>query len=383
MLSLSATVRVAKFSSILPQIMKHTRDSARNGWLWLAALAGLGYLLYLLTPILTPFVAGSVLAYIVVPLVDGLERRRLGRTLGTLLVIVLLMLALACLLLLIVPMLIEQGQALSLRLPGLVDWAEHTLSPWLRDTLGLVWHFDTATFKRALTSNMGSLRGMLARAVPLITDQGLALFGYVSNVLLLPLVLFYLVRDWRRFTAPMAELIPRRWFAELDRIGGEIDSMLGQFLRGQLAVMVIMAGVYGCGLWAVGLESGFAIGVVAGLLVFIPYVGAAIGLLLATLAAVLQFGDLSGLLLVWLVFVLGQLLESMIITPKLVGERIGLHPLVVIFALMAFGQLFGFVGIMLALPISAVLVVLVRLGRLRYLDSRFYRRQRRTTPQGR
>jgi predicted PurR-regulated permease PerM len=224
---------------------------------------------------------------------------------------------------------------------------------------------------------------MLARAVPLITDQGLALFGYVSNALLLPLVLFYLVRDWRRFTAPMAELIPRRWFVELDRLGGEIDSMLGQFLRGQLAVMVIMAAVYGCGLWAVGLESGFAIGVVAGLLVFIPYVGAAIGLLLATLAAVLQFGSLSGLLLVWLVFVLGQLLESMIITPKLVGERIGLHPLVVIFALMAFGQLFGFVGIMLALPISAVLVVLVRLGRLRYLDSRFYRRQRRTTPQGR
>lgn len=363
--------------------MKRTRDSARNGWFWLAGLAAFGWLVYLLTPMLSPFVAGAVLAYIVAPLVDWLEHRRVGRTLGTLLVIVLLMLALACLLVLIVPMLINQGQALSLRLPGLVDWAENTLSPWLRDTWGMSWHFDAATLKRELTSNLGALRGMLARAAPLITDQGLALFGYLSNLLLLPLVLFYLVRDWQQFTRPLARLIPRRWYRDLGMLGDEIDDMLGQFLRGQLAVMLIMAGVYGGGLWLAGLESGFAIGVVAGLLVFIPYVGAAIGLTLATLAALLQFGGLGGLLLVWLVFVVGQLLESMFITPKLVGERIGLHPLVVIFALMAFGQLFGFVGIMLALPISAVLVVLVRLVRLRYLDSRFYRRQRRTRAQGR
>lgn len=333
--------------------MKRTRDSARNGWFWLAGLAAFGWLVYLLTPMLSPFVAGAVLAYIVAPLVDWLEHRRVGRTLGTLLVIVLLMLALACLLVLIVPMLINQGQALSLRLPGLVDWAENTLSPWLRDTWGMTWHFDAATLKRELTSNLGALRGMLARAAPLITDQGLALFGYLSNLLLLPLVLFYLVRDWQQFTRPLARLIPRRWYRDLGMLGDEIDDMLGQFLRGQLAVMLIMAGVYGGGLWLVGLESGFAIGVVAGLLVFIPYVGAAIGLTLATLAALLQFGGLGGLLLVWLVFMIGQLLESMFITPKLVGERIGLHPLVVIFALLAFGQLFGFVGVMMALPVSA------------------------------
>lgn len=356
--------------------MKRTRDSARNGWFWLAGLTAFGWLVYLLTPMLSPFVAGAVLAYIVAPLVDWLEHRRVGRTLGTLLVIVLLMLALACLLVLIVPMLINQGQALSLRLPGLVDWAENTLSPWLRDTWGMSWHFDAATLKRELTSNLGALRGMLARAAPLITDQGLALFGYLSNLLLLPLVLFYLVRDWQQFTRPLARLIPRRWYRDLGMLGDEIDDMLGQFLRGQLAVMLIMAGVYGGGLWLVGLESGFAIGVVAGLLVFIPYVGAAIGLTLATLAALLQFGGLGGLLLVWLVFMIGQLLESMFITPKLVGERIGLHPLVVIFALLAFGQLFGFVGVMMALPVSAALVVVVKLAQARYLASRFYRRRR-------
>jgi hypothetical protein len=221
-------------SGILPQIMKRTRDSARNGWFWLAGLTAFGWLVYLLTPMLSPFVAGAVLAYIVAPLVDWLEHRRVGRTLGTLLVIVLLMLALACLLVLIVPMLINQGQALSLRLPGLVDWAENTLSPWLRDTWGMTWHFDAATLKRELTSNLGALRGMLARAAPLITDQGLALFGYLSNLLLLPLVLFYLVRDWQQFTRPLARLIPRRWYRDLGMLGDEIDDMLGQFLRGQI-----------------------------------------------------------------------------------------------------------------------------------------------------
>ena len=346
-------------------------------WCWLPpTLLGL-LVVYAASPLgatLTPFAVGAGLAYIAVPMVDALARRGVGRTWGALLVMLLFMGLVGCLLLLLVPMLVHQAMALSVKLPNVVDWGQHTLLPWLNGSFGLTLSFDAATLKKAIANNLGSLRQLLSQAVPFITDQGAALVGYVSNLFLLPLILFYLLRDWTFFTAPLLNGVPLRWQTETRRIATEIDTLLGHFLRGQLLVMVIMAAVYGGGLWLIGLDSGFAIGVVAGGLVFIPYVGAGIGLLLATLAALLQFGSVVGLAKMLAVFAVGQSLESFFVTPKLVGERIGLHPLVVIFALMAFGQLFGFVGIMLALPASAVLLVLLRVGGKRYAASAFYRR---------
>ena len=205
------------------------------------------------------------------------------------------------------------------------------------------------------------------------------LIKYISAIiLLLPFLLYYFLLDWVRWTHGIKVMMPRRILPTYNRIAAEMDKVLGEFLRGQITVMLVMGLLYGLGLMLVGLDSGFAIGMVAGLLVFIPYLGAFIGLLLATVAAVLQFDSWTGLLLVWAVFGIGQFLESFFITPKIVGDRIGLSPFWVIFALLAFGQLLGFVGMLLALPLAAITLVLLREGGNAYLASGYYLQ----TPEG-
>ena len=193
-----------------------------------------------------------------------------------------------------------------------------------------------------------------------------------TNFMLLPFLLYYFLLDWVRWTHGIKVLVPRRVLPVYNRITSNMDRVLGEFLRGQITVMLVMGLIYGLGLMLVGLDSGFAIGMVAGILVFIPYLGAFTGLLLATVAAVLQFDSWTGLLLVWSVFAVGQFLESFFITPKIVGDRIGLSPFWVIFALMAFGQLLGFVGMLLALPLAAMTLVLLREGADWYLASPYY-----------
>ena len=195
----------------------------------------------------------------------------------------------------------------------------------------------------------------------------------MSNLILLPLLLYYFLLDWKRWSYGISALVPRRFIDTYTRITSNMDEVLGEFLRGQLMVMLIMGLVYGVGLMLVGLDSGFAIGMIAGILVFIPYLGAFTGLLLATVAALLQFGTWNGLIMVWVVFAIGQFLESFIVTPKIVGDRIGLSPFWVIFSLMAFGQLMGFVGMLAGLPLAAVTLVLLREGVNAYFHSRFYK----------
>jgi predicted PurR-regulated permease PerM len=184
--------------------------------------------------------------------------------------------------------------------------------------------------------------------------------------------MFYLLRDWNDILRRIDHMIPRHWHAKVIEITGEVDGVLAEFLRGQLSVMLLMSVFYVAALWLVGLEFALPIGIVAGLLVFVPYLGMVLGLGLATLAAAMQFTALSDVALVWVVFGAGQLLEGMVVTPWLVGERIGLHPLAVIFALLAFGQLFGFFGVLLALPLAAILLVVLRHSRERYLTSEMY-----------
>ena len=343
-------------------------------------LSGIAVLILIIWPVLhvlTPFVVAAVFAYIAVPLVTRLVRWRVPRTLAVLLVLGLFVLLLVLLLLLIIPMFIEQVQGMAQRVPMVAEWAETQLSPWLQNTLGVSVHFNAAALKTTLQHNIGDIQSALSRMLPQLTERGMALVTLITSVALTPVVAFYFVRDWDGIVARIAALIPRRWAATAGALVADMDRVLGEFLRGQLAVMLIMALLYGCGWWGVGLQSGFAIGIVAGILVFIPYVGAFIGMLLATLAAILQFGDLTGLLKVWAVYGVVQTVESFFITPVLVGERIGLHPVLVIFALMAFGQMFGFVGVLVALPVSAMLLVLWRAGLLHYFSTRFYRRIRR------
>lgn len=209
--------------------------------------------------------------------------------------------------------------------------------------------------------------------MPTLMRQSTQVIAGVSNFLLLPFLLYYFLLDWKRWSNGIQALIPRRFVDTYMRITGNMDSVLGEFLRGQLTVMLIMGLVYGMGLMLTGLDSGFAIGMIAGILVFVPYLGAFTGLLLASLAAVLQFGSWPGVLMVWGVFAVGQFLESFFITPKIVGDRIGLSPFWVIFSLMAFGQLMGFVGMLIGLPLAAVTLVLLREGVNAYFASHFYK----------
>lgn len=326
---------------------------------YLALAAALAYLVYLLSPILTPFLLAIALAYLGDPWVDRLQRLRVPRALAALLVMLALLLAVVALILLLAPLVRAQFELLLQQLPALLAWAEQTLLPWLRQTLGLDLPTDRALLGGWLREHLKDLGGLSA-SVPQLADRGFALVGFLAGLLLVPVVIFYLLRDWDRILSQLADWIPRPVRPRMLAILGEIDAVLAQFVRAQLGVIVLMALIYSLGLWLIGLDYALAVGVVSGVLVFVPYLGLIVGVTLGSLAAWTQFGEFTALIQVWAVFALGQLLEGMVITPWLVGERLGLHPVAVIFALMAFGQLFGFLGILLAIPAAAATLVLLR-----------------------
>ncbi|MEH6460536.1 AI-2E family transporter [Chitinimonas sp. JJ19] len=330
--------------------------------------------LYLLAPVLAPFVTAAVLAYILEPLVGRLAARGWDRSMAVGVVLAGLLLALVALVLIVVPLFVQQLSALYGYVPELLAWLRDRVAPLLSQRLGLELSLDTESIKTWLTAH-GAEAGQAFKAVlPSLTSGGLAVVGLLANLVLLPVVLFYFMRDWHVLIGHVRALIPVRLQATVTGLVAEVDDVLGEFLRGQISVMLLMAVFYSLGLWLCGVKSALPIGIIAGILVFIPYLGVIVGVLLATLAAGLQFQSLGGLLPVWGVFLMGQLLEGFVITPKLVGERIGLHPVAVIFALMAFGQLFGFVGVLLALPLAAALLVGLRHVRQQYLDSPLYLR---------
>ena len=198
------------------------------------------------------------------------------------------------------------------------------------------------------------------------------MLGWLMNLVLIPVVTFYLLRDWDLLIKGIRELLPRKIEPTVSTLASEIDEVLGAFVRGQLMVMFALGVIYTAGLWLIGLDLAFIIGMGAGLLSVVPYLGTAVGLVAAVLAAIFQFQDLFHTIMVLLVFGAGQMLEGMVLTPKLVGDRIGLHPVVVIFAVLAGGQLFGFLGILLALPVASALNVLVRHLRDEYTKSTLY-----------
>lgn len=344
-------------------------------WQWglLALLVLLIWLIGLLGPILTPFIAAAILAYILNPLVERLSRLRVRRSLAAMVVMMFTLAILIIIALIVVPMLIDQFQSLMQKAPQFVHWLDNTALPWVNQRFHTDYTLDAKPLIQLWQSHASTIQAALKKITPLLIKQSGSVLLFAVNIALLPILLYYFLLDWPRWSSGVKQLIPRRWFADAERIMNELDEVLGEFLRGQLMVMVIMGLIYGTGLSLVGLENGFAIGMVAGLLVFIPYLGSFTGLLLATLAAILQFHALPGILWVWGVFIIGQTIESYFATPYLVGERIGLSPLTVIFALMAFGQLLGFVGMLLALPMAAMCVVLCREAIRIYFHSHIYR----------
>jgi predicted PurR-regulated permease PerM len=274
--------------------------------------------------------------------------------------------------LIMVPLFEREISRLIEKVPAYLEAVRNSLIPWLETQFGISVQLDITLLKQTLTQNWQSAGGIVAKLVTLSASGGAAAMGFLLNLVLVPVVLFYLLRDWTQLVGFVDEIIPRHWYKQVNVLAREIDQVLAEFLRGQLSVMLLMSIYYVMGLWLVGLEFALEIGVIAGLLVFVPYLGMAIAFILATLVALMQFQGWSDLIPIWIVLVVGQLLENMVVVPWLVGNRIGLHPVMVIFALLAFAQLFGLVGLLLALPASAVLLVWLRHVRKQYLESTLY-----------
>ena len=332
--------------------------AANRSLLTLLVSAGGLYLLYLLTPILTPFLLATALAYLCAPLVGRLSAHRLPRALAAALVLLGLVLIFVLLALILAPLVQAEAQLLMNQLPLALDWLQQTLLPWVAATFGIELVRDQAQLGAWLKAQLGE--GQFTAYLPRLGQGGLAVLGFLANLVLVPVVSFYLLRDWDRILTHLSGWLPRRFAPRVIGIAREIDNVLAEFVRGQLAVILVMAVFYSLGLWLVGLNYALAIGLVAGLLVFVPYLGVIVGVLLGSLAGLMQHGELAALIPIWAVFGLGQLLEGLAITPRLVGERVGLHPVAVIFALMAFGQLFGFFGVLLAIPAAAAFLVALR-----------------------
>jgi len=339
----------------------------------LVAIAGSGFLVYLLAPVLMPFIIATLLSYLGNPLVNRLVDLRLPRLAAVLIVFMVIFLLIILVPLLLLPMIEKQAAVLMQNWPSYIDWLQNTVIPWIQGRFGVEGiELDLSGLKEAFLAHWQQVGGTAASLVKSISKSGLVLVGWLANLVLIPVVTFYLLRDWEALLRRIHELLPRTIEPTVVKLAHDCDEILGTFMRGQLSVMLALGIVYSIGLWIVGLNVALLIGMLAGIVSFVPYLGFIIGILTAGIASIVQFHDLLHLGFVVIVFVVGQMLEGMLFTPLLVGDRIGLHPVAVIFTVMAGGQLFGFAGILLALPVAAIIAVLLRHFRGRYVASELY-----------
>ncbi len=342
-------------------------------WMALALLLVAGWVLYLLAPVLSPFVTGAVLAYLGDPLVDRLEEKGVNRSVGVSLIFLLFTTVLVVCILMFIPMIQKQIVIVYESVPDFINWFNSTAVPWMQTTLGLSLDaFEPEALKNTLQAHMGEASGIVTTILKSVGSSSMALALWLTNIVLIPVVAFYLMRDWDVMVGHIRDLLPRTKLPVISQLASEMDEVLGAFLRGQLLVMLALGIIYSIGLWIVGLNVALVVGMIAGLASIVPYLGFIIGIASAIAAALVQFGDLTSLMYIAIVFGIGQMLESMLLTPLLVGDKIGLHPVAVIFAIMAGGQLFGFVGILVALPVAAMIMVLLRHFHRRYKSSSIY-----------
>jgi predicted PurR-regulated permease PerM len=347
--------------------------TVRN-YIWIVAAALVIVLgLHYLGPVLTPFLIGAILAYLGTPIVDWAARRNFSRGLSTTVVVFLFGVLLLVLFVVLIPLVQAEVMLAAKRLPELAGQLATRVMPWLEQTFGISVSLDVESLKSLVAENMDDVRAISLRLLSGVRTGGMIVISILVNLALIPVVMFYLLRDWNMIAERLYALVPRDWLPKTRSIVADIDTVLAEFLRGQVMVMIVLAGYYAVALSLAGLDRAVAIGLLTGLLVFIPYVGFGLGLTLGILAALLQWHGWPGFVAVLAVYGVGQLLEAYVLVPYLVGDRIGLHPLAVIFALLAFGQLFGFAGVLLALPASAALLVGLRHLRAAYLDSPVYR----------
>lgn len=332
------------------------------------------WLLWLLAPVLTPFVVAAILGWMGDPLADRLEARGLSRNTAVILVFAMMLLVTLIGLLVLVPMIERQLMTLIDSLPKYRDWLLGTLIPTIenRFRLNISGYLDPENLFRLVRAHWSEAGGFATQVLGYVSKSGFALLAMAANVVLIPVLTFFFLRDWDVFVGRVESLVPRNHIDTVQNLAAESGQMLREFLRGQLLVMLILAVLYAVGLRWVGLELGILIGLLGGLFTFVPYLGPATIIALGSIAALVQYGDWQHLAGVAAVFGVGQVIESYWLTPKLVGDRIGLHPVAVIFAVMAGGTLFGFLGMLIALPVAAVANVLLHFVRERYTASRLY-----------
>ena len=348
--------------------MSISQETSRR-WQMLAITVVIALVIWLLAPVLMPFAVAAMLAYLGDPMANRLERLGVGRTLAVSIVFVVLILIIGASLLLLVPLIARQVENLVENFPRYVEWAKDTVLPWLQAKLHLdPKAFDTDRLVAEIKENIGSIGTVIGK----LSRSGFGVVMWLTNLVLIPVVWFYLLRDWDRLVAWIDRMLPRSIEPTIAHLARESDAVLGAFVRGQLLVMLALAIYYGVALTLIGISVGPLIGMVAGLLSFVPYLGFITGFAAAIIASLVQHGDWTHLLMVVGVFVIGQLLEGYVLVPRLVGEKIGLHPVAVIFAVLAGGYLFGFLGVLLALPAASVILVLLRYLAQRYKQSDLY-----------
>lgn len=330
-------------------------------------------LIYLLAPVLTPFLVGAFLAYLVNPLIHHLMRLHLSRSVSVIIVFVTLFSILIVGILLLIPLIQEQINALILLIPVAINWFQYTLIPSVATFLNSQEVVNVATIKTMLTQQWGKASSFAGAFVTTVLKSGFLILTWFMNLIIIPLVTFYLLKDWETLLINIRNLIPKHLQTTVVPIAKECDEVLSGFFRGQLLVMLVIGIYYSIGLSLIGLKIGIILGLILGLISIVPYLGFIVGILTASIAAYLQIGSMHAVFLVWALFLAGQLLDALFITPNLVGDRIGLHPVAVILAVLAGGSLFGFFGILLALPVSAVIMVWLRHLKRSYQKSQLSR----------
>jgi predicted PurR-regulated permease PerM len=336
--------------------------------------------LYVLGPVLTPFVVAAIFAYLFDPLVDRLQRWKLSRTSATTIVFLVLLITFIVVLVLLVPYIERQIATLIKKLPDWIAWLQSDGIPWLNAEFDLNLEApDMQQLAGVLQEHWKEAGGAAATVALAVSKSGLTVVSWVIHLIIVPVAFFYLLRDWHYMIESVHDLLPRSVEPTVVRLARESDETLSGFVRGQLSVMLALGAIYAVALWAIGLDIGPLIGIIAGLISFIPYLGGISGILMALIAAIVQYHDWMHVILVLVVFAIGHLLEGYVLVPRLVGEKIGLHPLAVIFAVLAGGELFGFTGVLLALPIASVCMVVLRELHSRYHASDLYRHGREQT----
>ncbi len=346
----------------------------RQAIFWLLAVVALIAFLYIFRSILLPFVAGMALAYFLDPVADRLERIGFSRLWATVVIVAGFLIAFLILLAILVPVLATQLADFIARLPDYLSRLQGLIAGFNPEFISQRLGFDITSLQESLAAILQQGAGFLSSLFESVWNSGKALLDIAGLFVVTPVVAFYMLLDWDRMVAKVDDLVPRDHVETVRAIARDMDTAIAGFIRGQGTVCMLLGAIYAIGLTIVGLNFGLLIGLIAGIISFIPYVGSFVGLAIALMVAVVQFWpDWIMLLAVLVVFGVGQFIEGNILQPKLVGNSVGLHPVWLMFALFAFGALFGFVGLLIAVPAAAMVGVLVRFGLSSYLASPLYR----------